>query len=103
MGLLPALAVVASLLQAQQRPCHGPDSLGPSRDLYCIELIAAPGAEGARGTVELGHVPGPFTVAVTAAGLPRHRLTLDACCPLSGQPDLKCAVRLERVAAGSAT
>ena len=78
MGLLPALAVVASLLQAQQRPCHGPDSLGPSRDLYCIELIAAPGAEGARGTVELGHVPGPFTVAVTAAGLPRHRLTLDA-------------------------
>jgi nitrate reductase NapA len=35
--------------------------------------------------------------------VPVNRLTLDACCPLSGQPDLKCAVRLERVAAGSAT
>jgi nitrate reductase NapA len=35
--------------------------------------------------------------------VPVNRLTLDACCPLSGQPDLKCAVRLERVASGSAT
>jgi len=26
-----------------------------------------------------------------------NRLTLDACCPLSGQPDPKCAVRVERV------
>jgi hypothetical protein len=43
-----------------------------------MELVAAPGAEGAAGTVELGQVPGPFTVAVTADGLPRHRLTLDA-------------------------
>jgi FtsP/CotA-like multicopper oxidase with cupredoxin domain len=28
--------------------------------------------------VELGQVPGPFTVAVTAEGLPRYRLTLEA-------------------------
>ena len=31
-----------------------------------------------------------------------RRLTLDACCPLSGQPDDgKCAVKLERIASGS--
>jgi nitrate reductase NapA len=30
--------------------------------------------------------------------LPVNRLTLDACCPLSGQPDgSKCAVRIERL------
>ena len=34
---------------------------------------------------------------------PVNRLTLDVCCPLSGQPDPKCAVRVERLAAGSAT
>jgi nitrate reductase NapA len=34
---------------------------------------------------------------------PVNRLTLDACCPLSGQPDTKCAVRLERLPAGSGT
>jgi nitrate reductase NapA len=34
--------------------------------------------------------------------LPVNRLTLDACCPLSGQPDAsKCAVRVERRPAGS--
>jgi len=33
--------------------------------------------------------------------LPVNRLTLDASCPLSGQPDFKCAVRLERLPARS--
>jgi len=33
--------------------------------------------------------------------LPVNRLTLDASCPISGQPDFKCAVRLERLSAGS--
>ena len=83
-GLL-ALLVAAAPLAAQQRPCDPPSALGPSRDLFCIELIAAPGIRGAAGTVELGHVPGPFTVAVTAEGLPRHRLTVD----LSGLPDAR--------------
>ena len=69
-------------LAAQQGPCAPSTPLGPSRDLYCIELVAAPGMEGAAGTVELGHVPGPFTVAVTAEGLPAHRLVLD----VSGLP-----------------
>jgi suppressor of ftsI len=58
---------------ARQRPCDAPDSLGASRDLYCIELVAAPDIAGASGRVELGHLPGPFTVAVGPAGEPRYR------------------------------
>ena len=76
--LVLGLLLLAAPLSAQQRPCDPPNPLGPSRDLYCIELIPAPGAEGAAGTVELGQVPGPFTVAVTADGFPRYRLALDA-------------------------
>ena len=78
LGPLLALTLFSTPLPAQQHPCDPPDPLGPSRDLYCIELVAAPGADGAAGTVELGQVPGPFTVAVTAEGLPRNRLSLDA-------------------------
>ena len=80
--ILLALALALTPLTAQQGPCSPSTPLGPSRDLYCIELIAAPGVEGATGAVELGHVPGPFTVAVTAEGVPKHRLALD----LAGLP-----------------
>ena len=45
--------------------------LAPSRDLYCIELIAAPRIVGVSGRVELTVRPGPFTVDVTAAGVLR--------------------------------
>ncbi|MFL5494525.1 MAG: multicopper oxidase family protein [Gemmatimonadales bacterium] len=58
---------------ARQRPCDAPDSLGPSRDLYCIELVAAPDIAGPSGRVELGYLPGPFTIAVGPAGEPRYR------------------------------
>jgi len=44
--------------------------------------VAAPGIDGVSGTVELGSVPGPFTVDVTSDGLPRHRLILS----VSGLP-----------------
>jgi suppressor of ftsI len=67
LGLDPAPAA------AQQRPCDTPDSLGPSRDLYCIELVPAPDIVGVSGRVELGHLPGPFTIAVGPAGEPRYR------------------------------
>ncbi len=50
------------------RPCDPPTPLGPSHDLYCIELVAAPGINGVSGRVELASPPGPFTVAVTADG-----------------------------------
>ena len=73
LGLLLALAATPV---AAQRPCEPQTPLGPSRDLYCIELVAAPEVEGAAGVVELGHAAGPFTVAVTPDGRPRHRLYL---------------------------
>src|SRR5437762_5381998 len=56
--------------------------LAPSRDLYCIELIAAPGIEGASGRVELGRRPGPFTIDVTAGGDLRYAPTIS----LAGLP-----------------
>ena len=61
---------------AQQRPCDDRSPLGPSRDLYCIELVPAPGITGVSGRVELGHIPSPFTVAVGPDGRPRFRLIL---------------------------
>ena len=77
-----SLVVSISPAAAQQRPCDEPTPLGPSRDLYCIELVPAPGMDGASGLVELGQVPGPFTVAVTPDGRPRHQLVAT----LSGLP-----------------
>ncbi|MDQ4080467.1 MAG: multicopper oxidase domain-containing protein, partial [Gemmatimonadota bacterium] len=41
---------------------------GPSRDLYCIELIPSPDLPNASGRVELGYLPNPFTVATTVDG-----------------------------------
>jgi FtsP/CotA-like multicopper oxidase with cupredoxin domain len=68
-ALLLALATdqhaIASLCDGPVRP------LAPSRDLYCIELIAAPRIVGVSGRVELIVRPGPFTVDVTAAGVLR--------------------------------
>jgi nitrate reductase NapA len=53
-----------------------------------------------RSQVQRGHLFVPsFDEAV-----PVHRLTIDASCPLSGQPDAgKCAVRVERLRQGRAT
>ena len=53
---------------AQQRPCDPATPLGPSHDLYCIELVAAPGVAGVSGRVELAMSAGPFTVGVDAHG-----------------------------------
>src|SRR5688572_6968251 len=58
-------APAASLCEGRARP------FAPSRDLYCIELIAAPRLAGVSGRVELLMRPGPFTVDVTAAGVLR--------------------------------
>ena len=43
-----------------------------------MELVAAPGFSGASGRLELGHVPGPFTMAVTPEGRTRFQLILSA-------------------------
>ena len=74
--LLFSLALGPAPTAAQQRPCDDPSPLGPSRDLYCIELVPAPGITGVSGRLELGHIPGPFTVAVGSDGRPRFRLIL---------------------------
>ena len=59
---------------ARGGPCDPQTPLGPSHDLYCIDLIAAPGARGASGRVELSHPAGPFTVGVTPDGHARYTL-----------------------------
>ena len=65
LGLILATAQAAG----QDRPCDSPSStLAPSRDLYCLQLVAAPGMHGVSGHVELGRIPGPFTIAVDAEG-----------------------------------
>src|SRR5216117_3097460 len=62
------LLTLATLASAQGRPCDPPTPLGPSHDLYCIELVGAPGVTGVSGRVELATPASPFTVSVTAAG-----------------------------------
>jgi hypothetical protein len=76
--LVLALALGPRPAAALQRPCDTPSPLGPSRDLYCMDLVPAPGFAGASGRVELGWAGGPFSVAVTADGRPRVRLVLSA-------------------------
>ena len=72
--VLFSAVLAASPAGAQDRPCDdAPAALAPSRDLYCIELIAAPGIGDAAGRVELGRIPGPFTIAVAADGSLLHR------------------------------
>ena len=71
-------AIVALTLggPAGAQYCEGREPrFGPSRDLYCIELIAA-ALPGVRARVELGHLDGPFTISVTASGSLRYRPTM---------------------------
>ena len=81
--LLIATALPARLLGAQTPCATAPGTLGPSRDLYCIELFPGAAADSARGTVQLDWIPGPFTVAVAADGTHRWAFTL----ALAGLPD----------------
>jgi FtsP/CotA-like multicopper oxidase with cupredoxin domain len=84
---LVGLAVLAGVCEGQgpagTRPCDPPTPLGPSHDLYCIELIPAPGVRGASGRVELAFPSGPSTVSVTADGRTRFRPEIT----LIGLPD----------------
>jgi len=74
-----ALACCLCPLAARAQDCDGAaPPLSPSRDLYCIELIPAPGMSFASGRVALGRRPGPFTIDVTVTGALRYtpQLTL---------------------------
>ena len=76
--LVLTVAILAASADAQV--CSGPEqSLAPSRDLYCIELIPAPGVTGASGRVLLGRRAGPFTIDVTRDGHVRYwpRITVE--------------------------
>ncbi len=82
-GTLRALPVflaglcIAPALADAQAPCDPPSGAsGPSRDLYCIELLPTAAAESARGTAQLDWIPGPFTVNVAPDGRQRWNLTL---------------------------
>src|SRR5689334_6608744 len=50
--------------------------LRPSRDLYCLELVARPDIAGVTGMLELGRAPSPFDVAVTPTGNQRYDASL---------------------------
>jgi suppressor of ftsI len=81
---LLAGGALASTLNAQI--CAGPElPLSPSRDLYCIELIPAPGITGISGRVLLGRpaAGSPFTIDVLKDGRTRWwpRLTLEGLPP----------------------
>lgn len=69
--LVVLLATLAGRAEAQV--CDGPrQPLEPSRDLYCVALIPAPGITSAAGQVALRRGPSPFTIDVTAEGRIRH-------------------------------
>jgi len=73
------VASQASLCDAQ------PATLAPSRDLYCLVLVASPEIDGVKGQVELGHPVSPFTIAVTPSGRSEYAPTI----VLSGLPSPK--------------
>ncbi|HEY3112779.1 MAG TPA: multicopper oxidase family protein [Gemmatimonadaceae bacterium] len=88
MKIAASLVLGLPIALAASRPplpsaCDGSVSpLAPSRDLYCIELIAAPRIAGASGRVALLMRPGPFTVDVTASGVLRFSPVIE----LAGLP-----------------
>ena len=88
LGILPAAAAgsgtqqadLSTLCSAGTRGARGaggaasPAGQTPT-DLFCLDLHATAAVRGAGGVVELGRVPGPFGVAVTADGHHVHELT----------------------------
>ena len=88
-GAASAAGLVAAAASAGQEGtavrCPALDPLGPAADpdLYCIDLVHAPGLPGASGYVELTPPPSPFGASVTADGHHRFDLTLHA----AGLPD----------------
>ena len=81
----PVPAVLAGQETAGALRCPPLDPRGPSADpdLYCIDLIHAPGLAAASGYVELTPAASPFGASVTVDGHHRFDLTLHA----AGLPD----------------
>jgi nitrate reductase NapA len=75
------------------------DRLG-IRNRERVRLVSRRGAIEIEARLDYRSQPAPGQVFVPSfdAGEPVNRLTLDAACPLSGQPDgRKCAIRVERL------
>ncbi len=69
--VFPGRIVLALLLAmpAGAQVCEdSSQALAYSRDLYCMRLVPVAGYDSVVAHVELGRVPGPFTLAVTADG-----------------------------------
>lgn len=78
-SLLSIAASATVDANAQSRPCESTGATpGPSRDLYCIELVPAPGFEQLHAAVELSYISTPFSIAVTRDGVPRYRPVITA-------------------------
>jgi nitrate reductase NapA len=76
------------------------------RNREIVRLVSRRGSLEIEARIDYRSQPprGQLFVPSFDEALPINRLTLDACCPLSGQPDgSKCAVRVERLPARSAT
>jgi nitrate reductase NapA len=74
------------------------------RDGETVRLVSRRGSLEIEARLNYRSQPsrGQLFVPLFDEAAPVNRLTLDACCPLSGQPDAtKCAVRVERLAARS--
>ncbi len=74
------------------------------RNRETVRLVSRRGTLEIEARIDYRSQPprGQLFVPSFDEGLPVNQLTLDACCPLSGQPDgRKCAVRIERLPARS--
>lgn len=73
-AILLLAATASAPTSALMDPCIDDTPHGPSADLYCIHLVAAPAiTQPVRGHLVLDIAPGPFTVAVTRDGIHRYR------------------------------
>ena len=71
-----ALCLAGARAGRSSAPAIHPPRSGPAAISTASSWCRRPGITGGSGAVELGHVAGPFTVAVTPDGRPRHRLIL---------------------------
>lgn len=84
-GVLLSLLLLSGTVVAQGPDrCRSTERHLPSADLYCLELIAAPGVpEGIDGHAILDLAPGPFILSATRDGVIRYRPRL----VVQGLPD----------------
>jgi FtsP/CotA-like multicopper oxidase with cupredoxin domain len=78
-----AVAPRSSTLRQTCAPDTVDQRLGPSRSLYCIDLIPVPALRQVSGTVELHRASSPFTVSVDSEG----HLQYDLVVALGNLPD----------------